>query len=915
MNAEYARFAGLGTRVAARTFAMFCVCAIVPIVLSATLADRMVSSKLQEQAASQLTQVSKSYGLLVFERLRQTDEVLAELATLAIGEQLPLQELRSFTSSRFRIVDVADNVVVGTALHAAARATHDEDDHQVSLMLHRIAGRTEVRLAVTKIQGSRQLTLTAALQESYLWDAEAVHLSSTRICIDGPDAATLSCVGELPDADGAKPGRMLLGKWQLYLPPRYDVAPWLVRTWQPASIAFSTLDSFKRTLPIVTLIAIAVALLLSTLQIRRSHRPLALLTEAAKRIGRTHFEQRVQIDTKDEYRRLGNAFNRMSLGLARQFALFRTLERIDSMILHDPSTDTLMDRILPSLPRLLRSPLAAVAVASQDARQIAIYVSSAGMPVSRLHIQGRQIQSLIGAIDPDVSALTGLDEQLASQPLFGVPIEVDGALRGALLLAGKRARIGIRARHAGAFAHRFAVALGSEQRREALFRQAYYDELTGLPNRQLLKDRLQREITRSKRTQARFAVFYIDLDRFKNVNDSMGHSAGDELLCAVSSRLASEVREGDTLARLGGDEFVVIATALDAYPTHVLAERLQACLGEPIGMRGASHVMQASLGVAIYPQDGADAEVLLRNADTAMYRAKAAGRGRVAYFEDEMNREVQRRLLIEQRLRTALRERTLMLSYQPKVSLVDGSLAGVEALARWTDSQLGMVSPTVFIAVAEECGLIEELGSWALQEACATYQRLRLAGVELGHVSVNVSIRQLRERGFLQKVRNALERCGMNAQALEIEVTESTLADNPQLVIAALDELRLMGVRVAIDDFGTGYSSMSSLAVLPTDVLKIDRSFVMDCGTHQTSRSVIEAIVSMAHVLGKVTVAEGVETQAQLQTLRQLGCDFAQGHVFAMPMPVHQLACIADEAARWRDILGGRDAAKATVLA
>ena len=459
-------------------------------------------------------------------------------------------------------------------------------------------------------------------------------------------------------------------------------------------------------------------------------------------------------------------------------------------------------------------------------------------------------------------------------------------------------------RHARAFARRFAVALGSEQRRESLLKQAYYDDLTGLPNRQLFKDRLERELAHAKRTHTQVALIYIDLDRFKNVNDSMGHSAGDALLLEVGRRLAAHVRESDTLARLGGDEFVLIAPGPDEQPAHVVAERLQAALREPIVVQDATCFVQASIGLAVYPQDGADAEALLRSADIAMYRTKTAGRGGVTYFEEAMNRDAQRRLLVEQRLRVALRSGGLTLAYQAKVDLTDGSLAGVEALARWTDAQLGAVSPVEFIAVAEECGLIEELGTWVLHEACSTYQKLREQGVDLGHVSVNVSMRQLRDERFVAEVRGALMRCAMSAEALELEVTESTLAGNTREVNALLEALRRMGVRIAIDDFGTGYSSMSVLGELPTDALKIDRSFVIESASRRTSRSVVEAIISIAHVLGKVTIAEGVETTGQVRTLRQLGCDFAQGYLFAKPVAAAELPAVAARVPLWREIVG-----------
>jgi diguanylate cyclase (GGDEF)-like protein len=883
MSAPRLRFAGLGSRVAARTFALFCLCAIVPIVVSAIVADRTVRTKLRNDAVGHLESISKSYGLLVFERLQQTDQAVANLATLALEERLAHDDIRSFSSSHFKIVDVADAVTMA---------------RPGTLSLHG----SEVRITVARQNGPRRLQVTAAVHADYLWNADAVYQDALNICVYAPNGQALHCVGA--ETHAAQSGtHSLTGEWSLFLAPSYGAAGWLVRTEQPASVALSALDSFERTLPIVTLIAIVIALLLSTVQIRRSHRPLAVLTDAVEHMGRRGLHRRVTIETDDEYQHLAQAFNRMASGLARQFELFRTLARIDRMILDDPSTEVLVERILPALPRLLHTPIVAVAVATRDSCKVAIWRSSAtATTVQRLQTDALPLEKLIGRIDVHAPDLTELSANGSPQILYGLPIEVAGKLRGALLLADPESR-GSSTRHARAFARRFAVALGSEERRESLLRQAYYDDLTGLPNRQLCKDRLERELAHAKRAQTQVALIYIDLDRFKHVNDSMGHSAGDALLLAVSKRLASQVRESDTLARLGGDEFVLIAPGPDDHPAHVLAERLQAALREPIVVQDATCFAQASVGLAVYPQDGSDAEALLRSADIAMYRAKAAGRGGVMYFEEAMNRDAQRRLTIEQRLRVALRERTLKLAYQAKVNLNDGSLAGVEALARWTDAQLGVVPPPEFIAVAEECGLIDELGTWVLHEACSTYERLRRQGIDLGHVSINVSMRQLREERFVEEVRGTLERCGMSPEALDIEVTESTLADNPRQVNALLDTLRGMGVRISIDDFGTGYSSMSVLGELPTDALKIDRSFVMECASQRTSRSVVEAIVSIAHVLGKVTVAEGVETTGQVRTLRQLGCDFAQGYLFAKPVPAEDLPAVARRATAWRQIV------------
>ena len=891
MKISSARFGGLGTRVAARTFALFCLCAIVPIVVSAIVADRIVKTKLRDDAATRLVSTSKSYGLLVFERLRQTDEALSGIAALGLADKMPLADIRSLRSSHFEVVDVvADDAT--SAAGPVARPT--------MLSLHG----TQVRLTVVLERGPRRLSITAALYPAYLWNPDAVYLDSMRICVHGPNAEALQCVGEESMAQGGDTARSLAGEWSLFLAPRYGAASWLVQTEQPASVALKALISFERTLPIVTLIGIGIAFLLSIVQLRRSHRPLALLTEAVEHMGRRGARRHVAIDSKDENGNLAQAFNRMTGSLARQFELFRTLAQIDRMILEDPTTDILVEKILPALPSLLRAPAVAVAVIARDGGPITIWwSSSAETAVKQLETGAFTLAALTGRIDIHNPALTELGTLGNPRLLYGLPIKVEGNLRGVLLLADPESRGGS-TRHARAFARRFAVALGSQQRRSALLKQAYYDGLTGLPNRQLFKDRLEREIAHARRTQTQIALIYIDLDRFKNVNDSMGHSAGDALLRGVSEQLVSQLRESDTLARLGGDEFVVIAPGPQEQPAHVLAERLQAALREPIVVLGATCFAQASIGLAVYPQDGTDVESLLRNADIAMYRSKAAGPGGITYFEEGMNRDAQRRLLVEQRLRVALRRGDLGVEFQAKVNLNDGSLGGFEALARWNDARLGEVSPVEFIAVAEECGLIEELGAWVLNETCSTYRKMREQGIDLGQVSVNVSMRQLRDDRLVHEVRDALQRHTMSAEALEIEVTESTLAGNQREVSVLLETLRRMGVRIAIDDFGTGYSSMSVLGELPTDSLKIDRSFVTTSASRRTSRSVVEAIISIAHLLGKSTVAEGVETSEQVRTLRELGCDFAQGFFFAKPVRAEDLPAVIARVPEWRKIVG-----------
>lgn len=898
--ASHTSFTGLGTRVAVRTFLMFCACAVVPSLLVTTLGYRIVSASFHEQADNRLHDATKAYGLLLFERLRQADELLYELAGAALKDELGANQLTRFESSRLRIVDITTMTDDANPVTDVSGATDAKDS--LVLSTQKIGQEPEVSLTIKRSDGVRTVSIVGALQNDYLWDNDAILLSQAQLCVHLQDGGILHCSGEPVTDDSA-----LTSNWSLFLPPRYHAAPWSIRATQ-ANTALGTLASLRHTTLVVTIASILIALLLSVVQIRRSHYPLTQLTQAARRMGKRRFDTRLTISSKDEYAKLGRAFNTMTRSLSRQFLLLRTLARIDRLILEEPSMALLVKRVLPSLPRLLESP--AVALVLQTNEELTAYVARIRSPaIEVFRLQGKTLSALeraCGDADFELAAADCMEmsEALACRRVLGLRIDVGTRLAGVLLLSrNERLTNATQRRQARPLARRFAIALGSEERRVTLLRQAYYDALTGLPNRQLFKDRLEQDLARARQTGTSLALLYIDLDRFKNVNDSLGHSVGDQLLCEVGKRFSASLSGSDTLARLGGDEFVVIAASHDLEPAHVLVERLQASLAEPVVIQGSQCFIRASFGVTVYPRDGEDAESLLRHADTAMYRAKSSGRGGMAYFEEAMNREVQYRLHVEQRLRIALRERTLRLAYQPKINLLDGSIHGVEALARWQDVELGYVSPTVFIPIAEECGLIEELGAWALLEACTVFAKCLSEGLNLQHVSVNASMRQLHDARFLEDVGHALRVSGIPPGSLEIEVTESMLADNPTEAAATLNRLRDLGIRVAIDDFGTGYSSMAALSALPADVLKIDRSFVDGCDANPTTASVVEAIISMAHVLGKVTVAEGVETREQLATLRRLGCDFVQGYLFAQPLPGDALAQLPLQVAAWTELL------------
>ncbi|KQY86865.1 bifunctional diguanylate cyclase/phosphodiesterase [Pelomonas sp. Root1444] len=422
-----------------------------------------------------------------------------------------------------------------------------------------------------------------------------------------------------------------------------------------------------------------------------------------------------------------------------------------------------------------------------------------------------------------------------------------------------------------------------------LQRLANYDPLTELPNRRLLHTRLEHALARAARRGGRLALFYIDLDGFKTVNDSLGHPAGDELLIGITRRFQDRVRAGDTLGRPGGDEFLVIAELLHGpQDAAVLAQDLLAAVARPLALAGGQEVyVTASIGISIFPDDGcSDATAMLRDADAALYRAKEQGRNGFCFFTHELNRQAVAKLETEVALRHALQRGELLLHYQPKVCAASGRIVGAEALLRWQRGD-ELVPPGRFIPIAEQSSLILDIGAWVIDEACAQQARWQALGLAMPRIAVNVAARQFAAGNLDTVVDEALRRHGVAASSLELEVTESMLVDTPAAGIDMLGRLKETGVRLSLDDFGTGYSSLAYLRQFPIDALKIDKSFVDQIDAGPQGSAIVDAVIALAHRLGLTVVAEGVETAAQQAYLRRQGCDELQGFHLARPMPAH----------------------------
>ncbi len=422
---------------------------------------------------------------------------------------------------------------------------------------------------------------------------------------------------------------------------------------------------------------------------------------------------------------------------------------------------------------------------------------------------------------------------------------------------------------------------------------AHHDPLTDLPNRILMQDRLAQSIEAARRQGRQLAVIYMDLDRFKHINDSLGHPVGDQLLRSVARRLVACVRHSDTVSRQGGDEFVLLLPLIEhAEDAALSAQKILAALAQPHHIEGHDLYVSVSIGISIFPNDGQDADALVKNADAAMYHAKETGRNNYKFFEPGMNARAVQRQSIEASLRSALDRHEFALYYQPKVNLVSGAVVGVEALIRWQHPEQGLLQPSHFVAIAEDCGLILPIGRWVLREACLQAQAWQQMGLPPITMAVNTSATEFRDRDFLCNLRTMLDETHFDPHCLELELTESVLMQEAESTNIVLHALADLGVQLAVDDFGTGYSSLSYLSRFPIDTLKIDQSFISHMSANPDDAAIVSAVISMGKSLKQRVIAEGVETPAQLAFLLAQHCDEGQGFYFSRPVTAQAFASL-----------------------
>jgi diguanylate cyclase (GGDEF)-like protein len=891
-------------RIGRRVVGLFILSALVPLGLCATVLVHEFTAQLNRRQQQSLDGVVRSFGETLLARLGSADDALKVSVTdsAATDESIHLAISKlPWVRSQSRVTP-ADLRRFNGLPPPDARQQRALSSGDPILLWHPGADmRTQVFLVRSLPD---QAWLYVELDPAWLWSDAYEFAQDAGLLLLDEQGHTIAVAGTLPvepsHSHRSIPADWMSRSWDVFLAGRFASPSWRLVAMRPRPTLLtysseSYLFLFGFILATILLIAC-----LSIMSIRRQLHPLELLTQAARRVAQRDFEAFRGMAWKDEFGDLARSFDAMSARLKTQFAALETLSEVDRMLLGTPELELILDTLLPRIATLLGCEGVSVLLFDPDSNE---HVRAYDYCVSRpTHMPVRRIAADTSALRAicDCNALPVVDAararelccfpQVTLERISDVrlqPLKHAGECAGALCLGYASDAVSLRdpAVHAADLADRVSLILNNLSQSERLRRQANLDSLTGLQNRYLFSERVRSAIGSAAASQSMGSLLYVDLDQFKRVNDTAGHAAGDRLLRVVAERLTASVGEGLSIARLGGDEFAVLLPSIQG-PGEAwqIAERVIARLQPPIVIDGREHRVSASIGIAMFPADGSTLEELLKAADIAMYHAKDAGRGRVVFFQAEMQQTLLRRFQLESDMHRAFQRSAFSLHYQPIVSEARGTSVGVEALVRWpNEAQLPWIAPAAFIPLAEDNGLIVHLGEWVLRSACQQFASWRSAGLGLEYVSVNVSVRQLREPGYLNRVLAALRDNGMQGHELQVEITESVFAHGPELE-RTLAEVAATGVRVALDDFGTGYSSLGYLRSYPISTVKVDRSFIAGLPGDAVAGRLAQSIISMCAALGKEVVAEGVETEAQRQFLRRAGCTAIQGHLVGRPM-------------------------------
>lgn len=735
----------------------------------------------------------------------------------------------------------------------------------------------------------------------------------------------LSSRGKLTWSDNT--ASIYAGYNSLFLKYHYYQKDWMIVFAQPKEESAFYRKDFNTLFYSIIATTLIFVVYVSFLIIRQQMRPLDALMQGISRISASNFSQPVPVNGKDEFGQLAVSFNQMSERLSTQFNVLKALAEIDQLILSRLKMHDIIKVVISRANDIIDSDSVSITlltnktnseditlkdiasndmitkniVSKENASHATMYTAAPkinnGISEQNYQINTDILKTLsekqLIQLDQNKTPLHGYVRPLINdgfKHFLIIPIRNQGNNLAFLCFAyNQQPILSTMVKEWGVeFSDRIAVAFANASWEKQLYHQAHYDSLTGLPNRLMFNDHLQYTINNAQRDGSTPVLLFLDLDGFKYINDSLGHMVGDNLLKEIAHRISACLRKSDTVARLGGDEFVVILSGYHEIASFSLVKTVKKILSEickPIVLEKNSLRITGSIGIAIYPQDGNNIESLLKNADVAMYEAKKQGRAQYQFYSEELNSSMLKNLLLDADLHNALENNELQLYYQAKIDTKTGLIIGAEALMRWIYPGKGIIAPRVFIPLIEQSGLIIPIGNWLIQEACRQNKEWQDKGLAKIPVSVNLSAHQFKHETLLADIRQVLECSKLEAQYLEIEITESMAMENFEQSVKTVSEIKDLGISFSIDDYGTGYSSLEYIRDFPVDILKIDRAFIINLVQSYKEQAIVKSTIIMAHDLGLKVIAEGVENEEQHLMLKQMGCDEIQGFFFSKPVP------------------------------
>ena len=915
----------LRSRVSKRIFTLFVLSAFIPLLTISLISFKQISEQLYKESKRQVYRESRALGLTIYDRFLSLETNLKLISNIleSSSGRISMAEdiwLRSIFSSIYILNPEGEIFPLFGKPEEPIKFRDKEKEHLLqNKTLIQFQPRANNPATIMLIQSldvnsENPRYIVGIVNELYMWE-QGIDEPDIYCAVDkfnfilycstyiGENQGSIFSEIEKGSEDNFNYWQINDTEYAIYMCSIFLKAHFLsdnitVAMARPKETMQASFKNFKNIFPEALIITGLLVALLSITQIRKSLGPLEKLIKGTERIARGEFNEPVKIDSGDEFEALADSFNEMRERVNDQFRMINALADIDRQILSTLDRSYIIETVIRHLHNIVETNhVCVITIENIENGSLILHVNMDGKNSS---IEKRNIT--IGASEltelmdcQNYMLLDENDERVYTKALIEkgdrsfliFPVHAKKELSAFICIsADKKMNFDenklLQLRE---MADRVAVALSNAAWEEKLFQQAHYDLLTQLPNRLYFKNRMEQELELARRNRSNIAILFIDLDRFKNINDSLGHVAGDQVLIQMGEMLESCVRKSEVIARLGGDEFVVIMSETESEEAVSkraikLSHRIIQNMRKPFRLGHREIYITPSIGIALYPRDADNYSDLLKNADTAMYEAKDAGGDCYKFYNKEQNENMLELLDLENDLRHAIERNELGLLYQPIICCESGNVIGAEALLRWEHPELGVLQPDAFISLAEDTGMITIIGYWVLKTACLQNMKWRDKDVFEITMAVNISADQFQQIDLYDSIKNILEETGMLPKYLELEITESITIENFTKTIDVLDNLKKLGIVIAIDDFGTGYSSLSYLQQFPIDKVKIDRSFIKNITENEDSVSIVKAIIALAHSLKLTVIAEGVETQAQYDLLRNMNCDEAQGFYF-----------------------------------